>query len=204
LSAIIAIKAWDTFQHYKDRDPPWIKVYRDLLSSESWVLGTDDSRLVQVASILLAARYHNATPNKFDLFRKVANLDITEKQFRESVAHLASTGFFEIQGDTVSCEQPASSVLALGYGKNTPKKICFCRAGRHAGRNEASGRSAAHDASGLGSRHHSGCATKKARRQACGRLAKLRAITRQFCLRRSMAQTANIAAFRCEAEGRRR
>ena len=109
---VLVLVGWESFQHYKDRDPTWVKLYRDLLTSESWVLGTDSSRLVQVASILLAARYHNATPNKFDLFRKVANLDITEKQFRESVAHLASTGFFEIQGDTVSCEQPASSVLA--------------------------------------------------------------------------------------------
>src|SRR6201999_2272789 len=53
----ISIKGWDRFQHYTDRDPPWVKLYRDLLTSESWVLGTDTSRLVQVASILLAARY---------------------------------------------------------------------------------------------------------------------------------------------------
>jgi hypothetical protein len=106
------LAGWESFQHYKDRDPTWVKLYRDLLTSESWVLGTDSSRLVQVASILLAARYQNATPHKFDLFRKVASLDITETQFNAAIAHLAATKFIGIQGDVHPSEQHASNVLA--------------------------------------------------------------------------------------------
>jgi hypothetical protein len=112
LSAVIAIVAWGKFQHYKDRDPPWIKVYRDLLSAESWVLGTDESRLVQLASMLLAARYRNATPLNYALFRKVASLDMSEARFRAAIEHLASTGFLEIQGDTEPRKQSASKALA--------------------------------------------------------------------------------------------
>jgi hypothetical protein len=115
VTATLVVVGWEKFQHYKDRDPPWIKLYRDLFTSESWVLGTDTSRLVQVASLLLAARYHNATPLQWNLVRKVANLDCTEKQFNEAIAHLVSTKFLEIQQVPVTEEasvQSASSVLA--------------------------------------------------------------------------------------------
>ena len=111
----ISVKGWERFQHYKDRDPPWVKLYRDLLTSESWVLGTDTSRLLQVASILLAARYNNEIPYRWDLVRKVASLECTEKQFNEAVTHLCSSGFLEIHGVTTEekpVEQSASAVLA--------------------------------------------------------------------------------------------
>ena len=112
MSAVIVIAAWEKFQHYKDRDPPWVKLYRDLLTAESWVLGTDDSRLVQVASMLLAARYRNATPLNYPLFRKVASIDLSEAKFHAAIKHLAATGFLEIQGDTEPRKQSASKPLA--------------------------------------------------------------------------------------------
>jgi hypothetical protein len=105
---VIVLPGWGDLQHYKDRDPTWVKLYRDILTTESWVLGTDASRLVQIACILLAARYQNATPYNFDLFRKVACLDLTERQFAESVEYLSRHKFLEIQGDAIS----ASAVLA--------------------------------------------------------------------------------------------
>src|ERR1019366_3474678 len=30
------IKNWHKFQHFKDRRPPWIKLYRDLLDDPDW------------------------------------------------------------------------------------------------------------------------------------------------------------------------
>ncbi len=32
----ISIKGWSHFQHFKDRRPPWIKLYRDLLDDIEW------------------------------------------------------------------------------------------------------------------------------------------------------------------------
>lgn len=112
MTAVIVVHNWERFQHYKDRDPPWIKLYRDLLTSESWVLGNDDSRLVQVAITLLAARYHNATPLNFTLLRKVASLDLTDAKFTTAINHLAATKFLSIQEVDDTCKQGASSVLA--------------------------------------------------------------------------------------------
>jgi hypothetical protein len=30
------IKNWKKFQHFKDRKPPWVKLYRDLLDDIEW------------------------------------------------------------------------------------------------------------------------------------------------------------------------
>ena len=32
----IKVKDWSRFQHFKDRKPPWIKLYRDLLDDIDW------------------------------------------------------------------------------------------------------------------------------------------------------------------------
>jgi hypothetical protein len=112
---VICVKGWEQYQHYKDRSPPWVKLYREMLTAESWVLGTDLSRLVQVASMLLAARYGNRIPYRFDLIKKVASLDCSEKQFTEAIRHLTATDFLEIQQVTdasVSVAQAASTPLA--------------------------------------------------------------------------------------------
>lgn len=115
MPAIIKLAGWAELQHYKDRSPPWVKLYRELLTSESWVLGTDTSRLVQVASMLLAARYNNEIPYRWDLIKKVSHLECTESAFRSAVLHLVAYKFLEIHevtSDEESVLQDASGVLA--------------------------------------------------------------------------------------------
>ena len=114
-ASVICLRGWERFQHYKDRDPPWVKFYRDILTTESWVLGTDVSRLLQVASILLAARYGNKIPARYDLVKKVANLDMNERQYKEALDHLIATNFLEIQScadEKQIAVQVASTTLA--------------------------------------------------------------------------------------------
>lgn len=108
----LSVQNWDRFQHYKDRDPPWVKLYRDTLTSESWVLGSDLSRLVQVASILLAPRYGNQIPYRFDLLKKVISLDCGKAAFENAIKHLVSSEFLEIHEVNDEREQSASSPLA--------------------------------------------------------------------------------------------
>jgi hypothetical protein len=50
------IKEWATYQHYRDRNPPWIKLHFELLTSRTWVSLDDASRVLAVASMLLASR----------------------------------------------------------------------------------------------------------------------------------------------------
>lgn len=108
----LVIKSWDKFQHYKDRDPPWIKLYRDTFTTESWVLGTDLSRLLQLASTMLAARYNNQIPLNYRLLTKVASLDCDEASFMAAIAHLEEYKFLEIQGEEEKPKESASKALA--------------------------------------------------------------------------------------------
>ncbi len=113
--ATLAVKSWERFQHYKDRDPPWVKLYRDTLTSESWVLGSDLSRVIQVASMLLAPRYENQIPYRFDLLKEVMHLKCTEAAFKKAVEHLVDANFLEIQQGTRDSKvvaQSASTTLA--------------------------------------------------------------------------------------------
>jgi hypothetical protein len=112
VSRILVIKGWAEFQHYKDRDPPWIKLYRDTLTSEVWVLGTDISRLVQVASTLLAARYKNKTPINYELWREVAKIRCTEQEFEAAIKHLCKWKFAVVQQVADDDDEDASEPLA--------------------------------------------------------------------------------------------
>jgi len=37
MSEWIVVRNWRRFQHYKDRDPPWIKLYTELNSDPNWL-----------------------------------------------------------------------------------------------------------------------------------------------------------------------
>ena len=44
------VKNWKKFQHFKDRRPPWIKLYRDLLDDPDWheLSGDEAKALVMI------------------------------------------------------------------------------------------------------------------------------------------------------------
>jgi hypothetical protein len=44
------VKNWKKFQHFKDRSPPWIKLYRDLLDDPDWheLSGDEAKALVMI------------------------------------------------------------------------------------------------------------------------------------------------------------
>jgi len=53
---LYTIKGWTKFQHYKKRNPPWVKLHFSLLSSEDWVSLDDASRVLAIACMLIASR----------------------------------------------------------------------------------------------------------------------------------------------------
>ena len=50
------VKKWAQFQHYKDRNPPWIKLHFSLLASKDWVTLDDASRVLAIVCMLIASR----------------------------------------------------------------------------------------------------------------------------------------------------
>lgn len=109
----IKVKNWERFQHYKDRSPPWVKLYNDMLSSHTWVSSNDASRALMVASMLLASRTNNQIPADPKYWQRVAYLN-SPPDFSELVA----SDFIEIIDENGA----ASNVLANVYQDARPEK----------------------------------------------------------------------------------
>ena len=83
------IKDWPKFQHFKDRRPPWIKLYRDLLEDDQWYELSAASAKILISLWLLASEdetKHGLLPSvKKTAFR----LRITEKALFAACAELS-------------------------------------------------------------------------------------------------------------------
>lgn len=58
----LSVKNFEKFQHYKNRNPPWIKLYFDLLDDYEFLQLPDATKWHLVASFLLASRHSNKIP----------------------------------------------------------------------------------------------------------------------------------------------
>lgn len=88
------IVEWNHYQHYKDRDPPWIKLHRDLLTSQTWVTLSDASRVLAIACMLIAAGTDNKIPTSAEYLKRRAYLN-KEPDFKS----LVEVGFVELVND---------------------------------------------------------------------------------------------------------
>lgn len=87
----IRIKKWADFQHYRHRSPPWVKLHRALLTSDTWVLSSAETRSLIITLILLAGDFENKIPVKYDFIKRVGFL---EKEV--DLAPLIDVGFIEL------------------------------------------------------------------------------------------------------------
>jgi len=82
----LTIKNWKEFQHYKDRNPPWIKVYRELLNDPEWYALDGYSAKVLVMLWLLASE--NTEGQLPDLPTIAWRLHIEEKRLKTIISKL--------------------------------------------------------------------------------------------------------------------
>jgi hypothetical protein len=71
----ISVRNWTQYQHYKDRNPPWIKLHRELLTSHTWVAADDASRVLAISIMMLAAATGNKIPADPAYIQRVAYLN---------------------------------------------------------------------------------------------------------------------------------
>lgn len=98
------IAAWNEYQHYTDRAPPWIKLHFRTLSSRTWVSASDSTRVLAVACMLLASDTGNKIPIDATYIKRVAYLN-DEPDFEP----LIKSGFLEIideNGDLLAPARP--------------------------------------------------------------------------------------------------
>jgi len=106
-----SVKNWDELQHYKDRAPPWIKLYNHLLDDYEFACLQDASKLHLVLIWLLASRNNNRLPFNARWIKQRIGVD-GDVDLNE----LAALGFIEVEPikDVAlqSAEQDASTTLA--------------------------------------------------------------------------------------------
>lgn len=104
MSSFVRIVNWESFQHYKDRNPPWIKLHRELLTSETWVSSSNDDRVLAIAIMMLAAECNNLIPANPRYIQRRAYL---EKE--PDLSGLVSLKFIEIIEQSDSASKPLAS-----------------------------------------------------------------------------------------------
>lgn len=98
---VLRVKNWTEFQHYKDRNPPWIKLHRALLDDYEFSRLQDASKAHLLLIWLFASQLDGAIPDDPKFLQKKLGLD-KEPDLNLLIEH----------GFLVS-EQDASNPLAL-------------------------------------------------------------------------------------------
>lgn len=106
MTQYLRIVGWEQYQHYKDRNPPWIKLHRELLTSETWVSSSNDERVLAITLMMLAAASGNKIKADARYIQRVAYLDVAPDW-----SGLVRLGFVEVIEETGETGN-ASNLLA--------------------------------------------------------------------------------------------
>ena len=113
----ISIKNWEKFQHYKNRNPPWIKLHRDLLRDYDFSCLQDASKLHLMLLWLLASQLDNKIPNDPVWIQKQVGL-----KTKLNLKDLLNKGFISFDsGVLAECKQDAI-VETEAYKEETEKE----------------------------------------------------------------------------------
>jgi hypothetical protein len=104
---VLRVRNWTRFQHYKNRRPPWIRLYGELLDNYEYSMLPDASRSHLIGIWLLASRLENAIPNDPAWIQRMIH-----SRSKVDVSVLVSAGFLEVYQDAsktlADCKQLAT------------------------------------------------------------------------------------------------
>jgi len=104
----ITIRNWDRFQHYKDRDPPWIKNYTALLHDESYrELSMADRGVLHGLWLEYASSHRVLRGDTASITRRLG-----QRVTRTQLERLNDAGFIEVS---------ASSALAYARSRDVER-----------------------------------------------------------------------------------
>jgi hypothetical protein len=108
---ILIPKNWASFQHYKDRNPPWIKLHKGLLDDRAYTRLPLASKALAPLLWLLASESKDGSFNA-DIEELSFRLRMTEKEVSQGLPPLIKAGFFAENTPLAStvlatCEQVA-------------------------------------------------------------------------------------------------
>lgn len=99
----LKVKNLDRYQHYKDRNPPWVKLHRDFLSDYDLRQCSTQSRLLFACCLILASETGNLIPNDANYLSQRTGLDVQE----QDITSLIHKGML-----LATCKRSASTMLA--------------------------------------------------------------------------------------------
>lgn len=103
MSQYLRIKNWQEFQHYKERNPPWIKLHRDLLRDYNFTCLQDASKLHLMLIWLLASQMNNKIPADEDFIKNQIGV-----KGKLNLKELIDKGFLVDDSNTLAeCKQSA-------------------------------------------------------------------------------------------------
>lgn len=113
----IVVRNWDKFQHYKKRNPPWIRLYRDVIDSPEWRSLSDPAARLLVEIWLLASELAPGGRVPFDLGLLAwrTGRASTDASIGPALQELASQGFIVMPDDastiasTIASKDPRQS-----------------------------------------------------------------------------------------------
>jgi hypothetical protein len=99
---LIKIKNWHKFQHFKDRKPPWIKLYRDIMDDINWhELSGDDAKTLIMLWVIASENNGELLSDKELAFR----LRVTEKSIKSTLSRLSEWVETERYQDDINLSQ---------------------------------------------------------------------------------------------------
>lgn len=106
----IRVKNFEQFQHYKDRNPPWIKLYISLLDDYDFIKLSPENRYKTVAFFLLASLHDNYIPNDQEYISRRMGLEQPV-----DLQPIIDAGFISL------CKHKARQVLAEDKQEDSPR-----------------------------------------------------------------------------------
>lgn len=75
MTEYLVVKDFEKFQHYKDREPPWIKLHRSILRNYEFLQLPETAQLHLIKIWLLASQIGNKIPNDDDFIAREIGAD---------------------------------------------------------------------------------------------------------------------------------
>lgn len=107
----LQVKGWREFQHYKDRNPLWIKLYAKLLTNYEFGQLSDAEKGQLVMIWLVASQHDGSIPNDPKWIASQASL-----KGKLPIAKFIAEGWLEVVGKS----KHASNVLAISSKSASP------------------------------------------------------------------------------------
>jgi hypothetical protein len=119
----IVVINWERFQHYKDRSPPWIKTYTELLASDAYLRLTGNRRAILHGLWLDYATKHGELPHDTVMISRRLSLKVTTADLcaLEDAGFIALPSHSRVNGASESLArryQSASASRALARDRD--------------------------------------------------------------------------------------